>query len=70
MPPELRDWLDGGVPIPVDGLPDGSVLRLDVEQRVRDLGGYMGSFSQHLLSCHGMTATSNLPACRSSWSKT
>ncbi|RPI97624.1 MAG: hypothetical protein EHM39_09200, partial [Chloroflexi bacterium] len=45
MPPELRDWIGGGVPIPVDGLPAGSVLRLDVEQRVRDLGGYMASLS-------------------------
>ncbi len=40
MPPELDDWLSDAQPIPVAGLPDGSVLRLDVEQRVRDAGGF------------------------------
>lgn len=39
MPPELVDWLAGAQPVPVEGLPSGSVLRLDVEQRVRDAGG-------------------------------
>ncbi|MBI5957124.1 MAG: glycosyltransferase family 39 protein [Chloroflexi bacterium] len=45
MPPELAEWLSDAVPIPVEGLPEGSVLRLDVEQRVRDSGGYWSTFS-------------------------
>jgi hypothetical protein len=45
MPPELSEWLTGGEPIPVEGLVDGSVLRLDVEQQVRDAGGYWATFS-------------------------
>ncbi len=40
MPPELQEWLADAEPIHVEGLPEGSVLRLDVEQRVRDAGGY------------------------------
>ncbi len=39
MPPELAEWLSDAQPIPVEGLPKGSVVRLDVEQRVRDAGG-------------------------------
>ncbi|MBN1563970.1 MAG: hypothetical protein JXA10_09025 [Anaerolineae bacterium] len=39
MPPELASWLDDSTPIPVAGLPSGSVLYLDVGQRVRDAGG-------------------------------
>lgn len=39
MPPELAAWITDAEPIPVTGLPPGSVLRLDVEQRVRDAGG-------------------------------
>jgi 4-amino-4-deoxy-L-arabinose transferase-like glycosyltransferase len=45
MPPELSDWLTDAQPIPVAGLPPGSVLRVDVEQRVRDSGGYWAAFS-------------------------
>jgi hypothetical protein len=45
MPPELSDWLTDAQPIPVAGLPAGSVLRVDVEQRVRDSGGYWATFS-------------------------
>jgi hypothetical protein len=45
MPPELADWLSEGETIPVDGLRPGSVLRLDVEQRVRDSGGYWSAFA-------------------------
>jgi hypothetical protein len=45
MPPELADWISAGEPIPVDGLRPGSVLRLDVEQRVRDSGGYWSTFA-------------------------
>ncbi len=40
MPPELQDWLVGAAPIQVEELPPGSVLRLDVEQRIRDMGGF------------------------------
>ena len=39
MPPELADWLLDAEPISVDGLPEGSVLTMDVEQRIRDAGG-------------------------------
>ena len=39
MPPELADWLKDGQPITVAGLPEGTVLLLDVEQRLRDAGG-------------------------------
>ncbi len=45
MPPELSDWLSDAQPIPVAGLPAGSVLRVDVEQRVNDSGGYWATFS-------------------------
>jgi 4-amino-4-deoxy-L-arabinose transferase-like glycosyltransferase len=45
MPPELSDWLSDAQPIPVEGLPLGSVLRVDVEQRVRDSGGYWATFA-------------------------
>jgi 4-amino-4-deoxy-L-arabinose transferase-like glycosyltransferase len=40
MPPELAAWLSDATPIHVEGLPDGSVLYVDVEQRIRDAGGY------------------------------
>ncbi len=40
MPPELADWLKDGQPIRVDGLPDGSVMRLDVRDRIENAGGY------------------------------
>jgi 4-amino-4-deoxy-L-arabinose transferase-like glycosyltransferase len=45
MPPELAAWLSDATPIHVDGLPDGSVLYMDVEQRIRDAGGYWDTFS-------------------------
>ncbi|MCL4239032.1 MAG: glycosyltransferase family 39 protein [Anaerolineae bacterium] len=45
MPPELADWLVGAEPIAAPGLPAGSVLRLDVEQRLRDAGGRWGLFA-------------------------
>jgi hypothetical protein len=45
MPPELSEWLAGAPVIPVEGLPDGSVLRVVVEQRVRDSSGYWNTFS-------------------------
>lgn len=43
MPPELAEWLEGASDIRVEGLPAGSVLMLDVEQRIRDLGGYFST---------------------------
>ncbi len=45
MPPELQEWLEDAEPIHVDGLPDGAVLRVDVEQRVRDAGGYWAALA-------------------------
>lgn len=39
MPPELAEWLVDAEPLQIDDLPQGSVLRVDVEQRVRDAGG-------------------------------
>lgn len=39
MPPELLEWVASGEPVPVDGLADGMVSVLDVQQRLRDLGG-------------------------------
>ena len=45
MPPELTDWLVGSQPLVVEGLPVGTVLRVDVEQRIRDAGGYWDQFS-------------------------
>ena len=45
MPPELQEWLEDAEPIHVTGLPDGAVLRVDVEQRVRDAGGYWAAMS-------------------------
>jgi 4-amino-4-deoxy-L-arabinose transferase-like glycosyltransferase len=45
MPPELAEWLSDATPIHVEGLQEGSVLYVDVEQRVRDAGGYWDAFS-------------------------
>lgn len=45
MPPELLDWLKDGEPVPVEGLPDGAVLHLDVEQRLADAGGQWAAMS-------------------------
>ena len=39
MPPSLQNWLADAQPVHVDGLPEGSVLRVDVAQRLRDAGG-------------------------------
>ncbi|HML24920.1 MAG TPA: glycosyltransferase family 39 protein [Aggregatilinea sp.] len=43
MPPELAEWLEDATDLRVNDLPDGSVLALNVEQRIRDLGGYWNS---------------------------
>ena len=63
MPPELADWLKDGEPIPVEGLPAGSVLYLDVEQRIRDSGGYWGTLSQTYFvpEDNGQNAPAQLP---------
>ncbi len=45
MPPELAEWLEGAPEVAVDGLPDGSVLSLNVEQRISDMGGYWSTES-------------------------
>lgn len=45
MPPELAEWLVDGVPIAVPGLPEGSVLRLDLAQRLADAGGKWGALA-------------------------
>lgn len=43
MPPELAEWLVDAPPLAADELPEGTVLYLDVEQRIRDLGGFWDS---------------------------
>lgn len=40
MRPELKAWLDQATPIDVPGLPKNTVLRVDVEERIMDAGGY------------------------------
>ena len=45
MPPELADWLAGAQPVAAEGMPAGAVLRLDVEQRLRDAGGLWDLFA-------------------------
>lgn len=40
MRPELKAWLDQARPLPADHLPDGTVLWVDVEERIMDAGGY------------------------------
>ncbi len=45
MPPELQDWLKDARPIHVAGLVDGAVLRVDVEQQIRDAGGYWAALA-------------------------
>lgn len=40
MRPELKAWLDEATPIRAPGLPEGTVLRVDVEGRIMDAGGY------------------------------
>ncbi len=39
IPPAFKDWLSHGEPIPIDGLPPGTVLRLNVEKELADRGG-------------------------------
>ncbi|MBN1678928.1 MAG: hypothetical protein JW966_01465 [Anaerolineae bacterium] len=46
MPPELADWLADAEPLAVEGLADGTALRLDVEQRISDAGGLWASLAQ------------------------
>jgi len=45
MPPELTAWLSDAEPVPVDGVPDGTVVIIDVEQRLRDSGGQWSALS-------------------------
>lgn len=45
LPPELREWFSDAEPIPVEGLPNGSVVHLDVQQRLRDAGGQWDALS-------------------------
>jgi 4-amino-4-deoxy-L-arabinose transferase-like glycosyltransferase len=40
MRPELKAWLDEATPIDVPDLPEGTVMRVDVEERIMDAGGY------------------------------
>lgn len=40
MRPELKAWLDEATPIRAPGLPEGAVLRVDVEERIMNAGGY------------------------------
>lgn len=46
MPPELADWLKEAEPIQVERLDDGTAFSLNIEQRIRDSGGYWGTLSQ------------------------
>jgi len=64
MPPELAEWLSDAVPIPVRGLADGSVLRLDVAQHIRDRGGYWDALAPayYMPDENGDTARVRLPA--------
>ena len=39
MPPPLRDWLKNAQSIPVDGLPDGTILKINVEAELADTSG-------------------------------
>ncbi len=43
MPPELAEWFGAAQEVAVEGLPPGSLWHLNVEQRIRDMGGYWGS---------------------------
>ncbi|MBN2303667.1 MAG: glycosyltransferase family 39 protein [Anaerolineae bacterium] len=40
MPPELREWLSDVPPLEARGMPPGTVLYMDVEDRIRDMGGF------------------------------
>jgi len=39
IPPPLKEWLNGGQTIPVEGLPDGTVLKINVESTLADMSG-------------------------------
>ncbi len=39
MPPALRTWLNNATPLMIDPLPNGTLYRIEVEQRLADKGG-------------------------------
>ncbi len=39
IPPVFHEWLSHGQPVPIDGLPPGTVLTLNVEKALADTGG-------------------------------
>lgn len=45
MPPELSAWISDGETVSIEGLPDGTVVTVDVEQRLRDSGGQWDALS-------------------------
>jgi hypothetical protein len=63
MPPELQIWLEGGEPIPVEGLPEGAALRIDVEQAVQNAGGQWDALAPayYMPGENGNTAPVDLP---------
>lgn len=63
MPDALRSWLDDAAPILVEGVPDGTVLWVDVVQRLSDAGGMWNLYSptQFDPETNGSGAMAELP---------
>jgi hypothetical protein len=49
MRPELLEWLEDSTPIHVDRVPDGAVLRVDVEERIENAGGVWQSLPAYFM---------------------
>ncbi len=56
--PPLKDWLKAAETIPVDGLPDGTVLKIDVEKDLADASGKL-ALSQVEWAPEAATGTSS-----------
>lgn len=62
MRPELKAWLDEATPIDAPGLPENTVLRVDVEERIMDAGGYAwGQLAETYIVEQGAPAPQRAP---------
>lgn len=62
MRPELKAWLDQATPIDAPDLPENTVLRVDVEERIMDAGGYAwGQLAETYFVAQGEPAPTRAP---------
>lgn len=61
MPPELAEWFSAAEEVAVEGLPAGALWHLNVEQRIRDMGGYWDS-AAHTFYLPDAPGSGSLPA--------